>query len=95
MNNLSHAEREELFGWIKGCLRDYVVSITFTKKDGTERVMKCTLNSDIVPDEPVSEDTESPKRSQPEGVIRVWDVEADGWRSFRTDSVKEISFSIA
>ena len=25
------------------------VSVTFTKKDGTERVMKCTLKEDAIP----------------------------------------------
>lgn len=30
-------------------LRDSVVTVTFTKVDGSERVMKCTLMSEYVP----------------------------------------------
>ena len=29
--------------WLKGLLRESIVDITFTKKDGSERKMKCTL----------------------------------------------------
>ena len=29
--------------WLLSLLRSEVVDITFTKKDGSERIMKCTL----------------------------------------------------
>ena len=28
--------------WLIGLLRSEIVELTFTKKDGTERIMKCT-----------------------------------------------------
>ena len=38
-------ERKELIGKLK----EGDVSVTFTKKDGSERVMKCTLKEDVIP----------------------------------------------
>ena len=32
-------------------LRDGICEVLFTKKDGTERLMKCTLNMDYIPEE--------------------------------------------
>jgi len=29
--------------WLLGLLRSQIVDITFTKKDGSERILKCTL----------------------------------------------------
>ena len=71
-------------------LRNNVVTITFTKVNGEERVMKCTLLGEYVPNAVtngrvlLNEDTGSQS-------ISVWDVEANGWRAFRIDSVKNIS----
>lgn len=70
-------------------LKDNTCEVKFTKVDGTERVMKCTLNEKYLPAqvdvEEISQDT-TPKTS-----IAVWDIEKKGWRSFRIDSVKTIS----
>ena len=63
-----------------------VVTISFTKKDGTERVMQCTRNLGIIPNEfhPKSEVTQTESSDN----IRVFDVENSGWRSFNFSSVK-------
>ena len=66
-----------------------ICKVTFTKKDGTERVMKCTLVEDYLPKieaEKVEKNATSNKRN--DEVCAVWDVEKDAWRSFRWDSVK-------
>ena len=76
--------------WLKGVLKEAVVTITFTKKDGTKRVMKCTLSKDVVP---VTEEKET-SRKQNEEALSVWDVEAPGWRAFRWDSVNSVSFTL-
>jgi hypothetical protein len=62
-----------------------LVTIEFTKKDGTNRVMKCTLNSDTIPVElhPKNEGV----TSKSEEAQRVFDVEKNEWRSFRWDSL--------
>lgn len=65
-----------------------VVQVTFTKKDGTQRVMECTLQEGVVPpaqkDDPL---TQKKVRAINEDVQVVYDVEKQGWRSFRWDSV--------
>ena len=72
---------------IKNMLNTGIVNVKFKKTDGSERLMKCTLLEGIIKEyekktektRPVSEDT-----------LSVWDVEKDGWRSFRYDSIIEI-----
>ena len=65
--------------------------ITFTKKDGTERIMICTTEASSIPEDkqPVNESTLKGNTD----ILRVYDLENEGWRSFRIDSVK--SFTIA
>ena len=65
-------------------LRSDVVVIQFTKTDGTERFMTCTLKEDLI--EKYEKKTDREKAVN-EDVISVWDVEKNGWRSFRYDSV--------
>jgi hypothetical protein len=65
-------------------LTKYVVNVTFTKVDKSTRVMKCTLISAFLPPVVGSNNKRSNK------VIPVWDLEAEGWRSFRVDSVQKV-----
>lgn len=69
-------------------LHEGVCIVTFKKSDGGERVMKCTLVEDMLPSA-TKEDPLSQKkiRAVSEEVVPVWDVEKNGWRSFRVDSV--------
>lgn len=64
-------------------LSSKVLSVTFTKANGEERVMRCTLQSKYLPESEVSEN----KRKKNDDIIVVWDVDKDTWRSFRVDSV--------
>lgn len=73
-------------------LRDGVCTVVFTKKNGDERVMECTLREDMLPAQVVSEDTETKTKKPNPDVLAVYDVKAEGWRSFRWDSVKAFSF---
>ena len=67
-------------------LKENVAEVTFTKKDGTERVMKCTLQTEFLPiQEPKQEGTVAKKVN--DSVVAVFDIEAEGFRSFRLDSV--------
>lgn len=81
--------------WLKGHLAYGPVTVTFTKKDGTERVMNCTTNSTLVPPVELKESTE-PKREKKanEEVMSVYDLDAQGWRSFRWDSIKQVRFTL-
>jgi hypothetical protein len=78
--------------WLKSVLNDGVVTITFTKNDGTERVMKCTLDRKVVP-QVVKEETKKTKAIS-DDVLPVYDIEAQGWRSFRWDSVTNVEISL-
>lgn len=62
-------------------------TVTFTKKDGTKRIMECTLDPDLLPAAPV---TESKPKKINYSVLAVWDLEAKGFRSFRLDSIIEV-----
>ena len=77
--------------WIRGVLRMHETTITFTKKDGTERKMLCTLMEDKIPSEKTPKNT---GKTQSEESIAVFDLEKGDWRSFRFDSVKRIEFSL-
>jgi hypothetical protein len=79
--------------WLRGLLRERVVGVTFTKKDGTERVMQATLSEDFIPEATNSENSASSRKKSDE-ALAVWDTEAQAWRSFRWDSVKQINFSL-
>ena len=73
-------------------LREGKQTVTFTKVDGTERVMECTLNTSMIPEEkhPVESKPKSdgtPKKESTE-VVRVFAFDVGEWRSFRVDSVK-------
>jgi hypothetical protein len=78
--------------WLRGILKTETVTVTFTKKDGTERVMNCTLNPDIVPKVEIKEDAKP--RKQSETSIRVFDTDIKEWRSFTTKSIKHLSVTI-
>lgn len=67
-------------------LRNEICEVVFTKKDGSERNMCCTLHPDVLP---VEDQEKEPVHSD---VLTVWDLEADGWRSIRPTSI--ISFNV-
>jgi len=81
--------------WLKGHLNFGAVTVTFTKKDGTERVMECTTSPSLVPPEPIAEDA-APKREKKknEEVCPVYDIQAGHWKSFRWDSIKQVTLTL-
>ena len=82
MNSLDEVSREG----VRNILRDRVVEITFTKTDGSQRVMNCTLQESVIPTKETTSKTRTPN---PE-VCSVWDVDKQAWRSFRWDSITKI-----
>lgn len=69
-------------------LKENVISVVFEKKDGTERTMACTLLDSVIPE---TAKPKEPSKESPPNLVKAFDVEAEGWRSFRVDSVKSIS----
>lgn len=81
--------------WLRGHLRAGPVTVTFTKKDGTERVMKCTTNSLLVPPTEIKESTGPKKeRKANDKVMPVYDLEYEAWKSFHWDSIKSVVFTM-
>jgi hypothetical protein len=77
--------------WTLSVLREREMTIFFTKKDGSERKMVCTLLESQIPDEKLPKNTGIAKNDE---VCPVFDVENQDWRSFRWDSVTKIQFDL-
>ncbi len=65
-------------------LQQKVMRVTFTKVNGEERVMDCTLQEYMLPE------TVESNRKQNEAVLPVFDINKGEWRSFRMDSITKI-----
>ena len=78
--------------WLKGMLHVSPVTVTFTKKDGTERVMKCTLEESQLPKVELKEDAKPRKESTTS--MRVFDLEKNEWRSFTIKSITKVELTI-
>jgi hypothetical protein len=75
-------------------LRNNLVTVTFTKVNGDERVMNCTLQNNHIPSTTLSNNTTQILRENTSGSdnnISVWDTQVQGWRSFRVSSVKSVT----
>jgi hypothetical protein len=65
-----------------------VVLINFTKVNGKARALRGTLDTSLIPDDLIPKGEK--KLNLSEDAVRVYDIENDGWRSFRVDSVNSI-----
>jgi len=90
--NMTDSDWEQFGPWLKSMLKVGPATVTFTKKDGTERVMECTLEESKLPKVELKEDATPRKESTTS--MRVFDLEKNEWRSFTIKSVKNVSFKI-
>jgi hypothetical protein len=70
------------------------VTVKFTKVDGDERVMHCTIAEHLIPEDmvPKTSNLLTGEYFPPNmAVLKVFDLDIKQWRSFRVDSVKEMS----
>lgn len=84
-----------LHKWLKDIMSVTEVTVTFTKVDGTERVMKCTLQADKLPPVVIKEDAKPRKETTSTKALRVFDIEKQEWRSFTIKNIKRIELAIA
>jgi len=91
MNYMNESETTTLPISFLDDLKHNICQVNFTKKDGTVRKMLCTLSPEILPTQTDLEEHIQTRKTNTE-VISVWDLESEGWRSFRKDSV--IDFSV-
>jgi len=69
---------------LKQLLSKRILQVKFNKKDGTERIMCCSLREDIAP--VYEKKTERVKKANEE-VLAVWDLDKQAYRSFKLNSV--------
>lgn len=77
--------------WLISLLRSEIVELTFIKKDGSERIMTCTLAEQKIPAENAPKGVD---RAKSDEAVAVFDLENNGWRSFRWDSLTNIEFTL-
>lgn len=66
-------------------LRAGEATVRFTKVDGSEREMRCTLNEVHIPSDKQPKTKES--SSTAGSAIRAFDLDKGEWRSFRLESL--------
>ena len=76
---------------LKNQLEQNVMIVDFTKLNGDKRVMTCTLREDMKPHATKVDPMSQKKiREISDAVVSVWDVNAEGWRSFRYDRINKV-----
>lgn len=62
--------------------------INFTKINGEQREMYCTLDPKLIPvDKMAKTASDEGKKSINENVLNVWSLDKNDWRSFRISNV--------
>lgn len=69
-------------------LHSRIAEIRYYKADGKHRVLRGTLKEDLVP-EAAKKGKAAPRKVLP-NLVTMWDLDAAGWRSIRTDRIVEI-----
>jgi hypothetical protein len=98
--------KEQIREWVRGLLQNSEVTVTFTKADGTDRDMLCTLDHSRIPVsvvKPISttapvdgivRESRKPKKEPDPHSIRVFDLEKQEWRSFRFERLKKVTATL-
>ena len=101
--------KEQIRSWVRGLLTNSEISVTFTKADGTDREMLCTLDGSRIPvsvtkpvvlttsTAPVDgivRESKRPRKEPDPHSIRVFDLEKQEWRSFRFDRLKKVTATL-
>lgn len=79
---------------IRSTLKDGVWVVNFTKVDGTLAVMECTLDPELLPNDPTKINPVAPTTgaaSAAEHLLHVYAVDRQGWRSFVVPNVISIA----
>ncbi len=82
-------ERQVFKSWLQSHLSFGPVTVTFIKRDGTEREMLCTTKTELV--EAYEKKTD---RKINEDICFIYDLDNKAWRSFRYDSVTRVQFTV-
>jgi hypothetical protein len=73
-------------------LKENVAEVTFRRvSDGNSRTMRCTLMSNLLPRNYQEEHLDSMHhKEENKATIVCWDIQKNGWRSFRVENVEYI-----
>jgi len=71
---------------LMGYLSEGAMTVTFTKKDGSDRVMRCTRNFTMIPTE--SHPKGDGFEIKDDDNIKVFDLDLNQWRSFNYTTLK-------
>jgi len=73
-------------------LQENVCEVFFTKVNGEKRAMRCSLREDLLPQSYALTEAAKVKdfHNKNENVLAVWDLQENGWRSFRIDSIEYV-----
>ena len=98
--------KEQIRSWVRGLLNNSEISVTFTKADGTDREMLCTLDHSRIPVSPaklvsttapvdgIVRESRKPRKEPDPHSVRVYDLEKQEWRSFRFDRLKKVTATL-
>lgn len=87
----SEEERASFRQWLKDLLHQQTITVTFNKKDGTTRLMKCTLKEGIaIPHEKTTDRVKEVNQD----VCPVWDIDKNAWRSFTYQSITRVQYDV-
>lgn len=74
---------------LKATLAQGEAIVSFTKLNGQERVMRCTLQEGVIP----LYSEKGTKTKPPSGeILAVWDLDKNEWRAFRYDRITSVKF---
>jgi len=96
------ANKTVIRDWVRSLLQKGPVTVTFTKADGTDREMLCTLDHTQIPEVPakpvpvdgIVKESKKPRKEPDPHSLRVFDLEKKEWRSFRFDRLQKITTEI-
>ena len=101
--------KEQIRSWVRGLLTNSEITVTFTKADGTDREMLCTLDHSRIPvsvAKPVNlttgtapvdgivRESKKPRKAPDPHSLRVFDLEKQEWRSFRFERLKKVTATL-
>lgn len=92
-NNAKPEAQNEFRNWLLERLHAERMNITFTKADGTERHMHCSLHADLLP-EREAEKIEESETKEHKDFVRVYDLDKAAWRTVRLDRIHYFSYNL-
>lgn len=78
--------------YLKSILINQTAEVSFTKVNGDLRVMDCTLNPKVLPQVTVTEGSEKTARKKSDTSLTVFDIKANGWRSFVVRNIQAVNY---